>query len=43
MEDEIYSMNESGKAIWDLIDGTHSIDQIIQNTFEEFDAPLESN
>lgn len=41
MEDEIYSMNESGKAIWDLIDGTNSVSKIIQTLHIEFESPIE--
>jgi hypothetical protein len=41
MEDEIYSMNESGKAVWNLIDGTHPVSEIIQILHSEFDAPIE--
>lgn len=41
MEDEIYSMNETGKAIWDQLDGTQSVSQIIQILQDEFEATTE--
>jgi hypothetical protein len=39
MEDELYSLNESGKAIWNLLDGSKSLSQIVNVLQDEFDAP----
>jgi hypothetical protein len=39
MEEELYSLNESGKAIWSLLDGSKSLSQIVNILQEEFDAP----
>jgi hypothetical protein len=39
MEEELYSLNESGKAIWNLMDGSKSLSQIVTILQEEFDAP----
>lgn len=30
MEDELFTMNETGKAIWDRFDGKTSLDEIIK-------------
>ena len=40
-EDELYSLNEPGKAIWKKLDGEKSLDQIAGELAEEFSAPLE--
>jgi hypothetical protein len=39
MEEELYSLNESGKAIWNLLDGSKSLSQIVKTLQEEYDAP----
>ena len=41
MEDELYSMNETGKAILLSIDGEKSLGQIAQNLSETYDAPID--
>ena len=41
MEDELYSMNETGKAILLKIDGEKSLNQIIHELFETYNAPVE--
>ena len=41
MEDELYTMNETGKRIWSLLDGTASLGQIANILSQEFDAPTE--
>lgn len=38
MEDELYSLNESGKAIWDKLDGAKSLAQIKQELVREYQA-----
>jgi hypothetical protein len=39
MEDELYSLNETGCEIWRLLDGQHSLANIVTALAEEFDAP----
>jgi coenzyme PQQ biosynthesis protein PqqD len=34
-----YSLNEVGARIWELCDGTHSIEQVIDALAQEYDAP----
>jgi hypothetical protein len=41
LEDELYTLNESGRAIWEHLDGTTSLVQIALTLSEEFDAPAE--
>ena len=38
LEDEIFSLNETGKAIWDKLDGKRSLDDIIKELSLEFEA-----
>jgi len=40
-EDELYSLNETGKAIWKKLDGEKSLDQIAGELAEEFSAPAD--
>jgi len=39
MEDELYTLNETGKAIWYRLDGHLSLGQIADVLAEEYDAP----
>ena len=39
MEDELYTLNETGKAIWSRLDGKTTLGQIAAGMAEEFDAP----
>ena len=39
MEDDLYTLNETGKAIWDLLDGKMTLNDIVQNLSAEFEAP----
>jgi len=41
MEDELYTMNETGKAILLKIDGKISLNQIAHELSETYDAPVE--
>lgn len=41
MEDELYTLNETGIAIWEKIDGERTFEQIIGTLAEEYDAPRE--
>ena len=38
MEDELYSFNESGKAIWSCFDGQKTLEEVISALEREFDA-----
>lgn len=40
MEDELFTLNETGKAIWDRLDGKTLLREIVQNLAEEYDADL---
>jgi len=38
MEDELYTLNETGRAIWDRLDGTRSLRKIVEELSAEYDA-----
>jgi hypothetical protein len=38
MEDELYTLNDTGKDIWDRMDGTRTIEQIVKELSSDFDA-----
>ncbi len=38
MEDEIYSLNPAGRAIWDKLDGEKSLNTIKQELLDEYEA-----
>ena len=38
LEDELYSLNDSGKAIWDKLDGKASLKQVVDELAADFDA-----
>ncbi|NTV32122.1 MAG: PqqD family protein [Deltaproteobacteria bacterium] len=38
-EDELYSLNETGKAVWDRLDGKKSLKEVLAELSAEFDAP----
>lgn len=39
LEDELYTMNETGKAIWDRLDGKQKLREILAELSTEFEAP----
>lgn len=39
MEDELYTMNETGKAVWDRLDGRKKLKEVVEELSEEFEAP----
>ena len=39
MDDELYTLNETGKAIWSRLDGTKSLRVIAGDLATEFEAP----
>jgi hypothetical protein len=38
LEDELYSLNETGKAVWRLLDGERTVDQVVDALAAEYDA-----
>ena len=38
LEDEIFTLNETGRAIWDKLDGKRSLKEVIDILTQEFDA-----
>ena len=41
LEDEIFTLNETGRAIWEKLDGKKSLKEIAAVLSQEFQAPLE--
>ncbi len=41
LEDELYTLNETGKAIWKRLDGKKTLGVIAKELASEFDAPIE--
>lgn len=41
MEDELYTLNETGRAIWDELDGKMSLREVVAALTEAFDAPAD--
>ena len=41
MEDELFNLNETGKAIWERLDGQKSLKEVVEELSGEFDAPEE--
>jgi len=41
MEGELYTLNETGRAIWRKLDGTKKVREIAAELSEEFEAPPE--
>ena len=39
MEDELYTLNDTGKAIWGKLDGMRSLNQIASELATEYSAP----
>jgi len=38
-EDELYTLNETGQAIWQKLDGQRTLGQVVAALADEFDAP----
>ena len=38
IEDELFTLNDTGKAIWDMLDGERSLKVIIETLTDEFDV-----
>ena len=39
MEDGLFSLNDTGKGIWEKLDGKNSVKEIIEKLSGEFEAP----
>ena len=39
MEDELYTLNETGKDIWDRLDGQRSLRAVVKDLSAEYEAP----
>jgi len=39
LEDELFTLNETGKAIWDQLDGKRSLGEVITALAQTFQAP----
>ena len=39
MEDEIYTLNDTGRAIWDRLDGKKSLQEIAESLAAEYNTP----
>ncbi|MFC1979903.1 PqqD family protein [Chloroflexota bacterium] len=39
MEDELFTLNESGRAIWGRLDGKRSLKDVIEELSAEFEVP----
>lgn len=39
LEDELYTLNETGRAIWQKLDGRKTLRAVVCELAEEFDAP----
>lgn len=40
-EDEIFSLNETGRAVWDKLDGKKTLEEVKNELTEEFEASSE--
>ncbi|MBU4251819.1 MAG: PqqD family protein [Candidatus Omnitrophica bacterium] len=38
LEDEIFTLNETGKAVWDSLDGKKTLQDVIESLESEFEA-----
>lgn len=41
MEDELFTLNEIGKAIWDRLDGQKTLEALVAELSAEFEGPVE--
>lgn len=41
MEDELFTLNETGVIIWERLDGQKSLKDVVKEISQEFDAPAE--
>jgi hypothetical protein len=41
LEDELYTLNETGRAIWERLDGKRTLGAVAAELAEDYSAPLE--
>lgn len=41
MEDDLYTLNETGRAIWDRLDGKKTVKEAVEELSSEFEAPFQ--
>ena len=41
IEDELFTLNKAGKAIWDKLDGKKSLGEVLGSLSAEYEAPLD--
>jgi hypothetical protein len=41
MDDELFTLNETGKAIWENLDGKTQLKAVIEKLSDDYDAPPE--
>lgn len=39
LEDELYSLNETGRDVWRQLDGVRTLDQVVAALAADYDAP----
>lgn len=42
LDEDVYSLNETGKEVWELIDGKRSLDLIIHDLAKKYHTNLEA-
>ncbi len=40
IEDELYTLNETGKDIWDQLDGKTTLQEVVETLLQDYDAQL---
>jgi hypothetical protein len=41
IDDELFSLNESGKVVWDQLNGKSSLDELVQSLADHYAVPQE--
>lgn len=41
MEDELFTLNETGRSIWSKLDGKKTLSDVVNELVAEYDAPIE--
>jgi len=39
LEDELYSLNETGRGVWRQLDGVRTLDQVVDALAADYDSP----
>jgi hypothetical protein len=39
LEDELFTLNETGRSIWDKVDGARPLAAVVRELVDEYDAP----